>query len=245
MHIFSAIHKPEGTTYTPITLTEAVHRTTLQRHEEIVIMDEEKRTFLTRHGPIAWWICKTNKPITTHHDDHYQITGRTIMTYDTYLTPPEKNLISVSERARTHRNRPYVELGPGFSALVIREAHARTTGIPPIIIDSINYETLITIITAMEQEKKEPLHFEAGDTWMTSTTLLERLTTLTNPTLITHINHHFTHAQHLPTEAQTLLKQHGGIHTLIDYQAAHLRSDPKHLRGLRPYLAEDGKAYSY
>ncbi|HLD12200.1 MAG TPA: hypothetical protein VJB87_01265 [Candidatus Nanoarchaeia archaeon] len=230
-----------------ITLEEALTRTLTRTLEQVIITDTIGDIILLRTAglfEIRGMFKPSPQPFSQLNG--FLITGRSIATYDQFLTPPDSE--RVSERLRTNRERTYVELGPGFSELCAKEAEERswTNGTKPVIIDTLDHERLIHILVTLEQYR--PGVLQLANAWegtpLSPLIAIQRLAILSNPELVTRIHQPFVHAHNLPVTVTDIFRKGGGIHTLIDFQAVALRLH-KELRGMQAYLATDGKCYSH
>lgn len=209
-----------------------------------LIIDPEKKVFLRRSqaGFSLYGVMCEGPP--REKDilyNSFNITGRSIETYDEYLGAQG---VVPSQRITANPDRLYVEVGPGFCELLAREALSGRER-KPLVLDYTDFSSVAALLEEVHQKNGAPITIESHSGPLSSETVLKRIALILNPDLVTYFNCQFVHGTNLPIEFIEMVTRLGGIHTLLDYQAVGLHRDPETYKGMRQYLASDGLVLSF
>jgi hypothetical protein len=191
------------------------------------------------------------EPMDTYLKGAIPVCGRDIAAYKRqFLFDGE---IPLDERLERSPDELYVEIGPGFSELVVREAinRERRGGAKPLAIDPFEYRTAVQLLSVCtDLHPTMQMYSDASNPLVviSAREALERMEVMTSPQLVTLVPQFFSKKEHLPKTAQDYVDKFGGAHTLVDVYGGGMyvpieRSTNPELE-MRRLLKPTGKLYS-
>ena len=191
------------------------------------------------------------EPLHVYAKGAIPVCGRSIVTYRQEFSSNSE--IPLDERVARTRDELFMEIGPGFSELIVREAIVREKrgGVAPLAIDPFDYGKAIALLSAcIDLHPEIQVYSDASNplSVISGREARERMEVLTTPQLVNLVSQFFSKKEHLPQFIQERIDGFGGVHTLVDvcgggmYVPLEKSTDPEH--EMRRLLKPNGKLYS-
>jgi hypothetical protein len=191
------------------------------------------------------------EPLEVYTKGTIPVCGRSIDTYKRQFLDQEG--MPLHERLEKNQDKLYIEIGPGFSELIVREAHKRKEngGIAPLAIDPFDYAGAMDLLSACNAAYLGiEIYSDASNPLVTLSAheVKRRMEVFTDPSLVTLVPRFFSKKENLPKGTQQHIDRLGGAHTLVDFCAAGmyvpLEKSTNPEKEMRRLLGANGRMYT-